>query len=444
MLKFVDLFAGIGGIRKGLEIALANFGINAQCVFSSELNKKAQETYQLNYGEIPQGDIRLVESLPFHDILLAGFPCQAFSYAGKQKGFTDTRGTLFFEIERLLNAAQTKPRLMLLENVRGFTTHDKGRTYATVLSKLKELGYEVTALLLNSSNFGVPQNRVRIYLVCSLGHRPNMSIRSDLGPADSHKFKQSILQGKFFSTTVPYKCVADILEEEVNKKYLCSSIFTAQLVDALESRNFDTLHGVRLIDHRGGNSIHSWDMGKNGHCTKTERDLMDAIISNRRKKHFGANQDGKKLTLKQIQSFWEKPKLQSTLASLVSKGYLKQVDGKFNPVCGNMSFEVFKFLDPSSISITVVSSDAHRLGVVQNGMPRRITPLECARLQGFPDDFVLHPNDNFAYHQLGNSVSVPVITAIFQDLILSGEQPFSQRDRSKADNNTSSRLTITT
>jgi len=443
MLKFADLFAGIGGIRKGLEIALAEHGIGARCVFSSEIDEKAQETYRINYGEMPQGDIRLVDSLPSHDVLLAGFPCQAFSYAGKQKGFADTRGTLFFEIERLLDAAQNKPRLMLLENVRGFTTHDKGRTYATVLSKLKELGYGVTALLLNSSNFGVPQNRVRIYLVCSLGHKPSMSIRSDLGAADSHKFKQAILQGDFFSDAVPHRCVADILERSVNQKYFCSPSFVAQLAKALAPKGLESLHGVRLIDHRGGNSIHSWDMGKNGRCSNTEKSLMDAIISNRRKKHFGADQDGKKLTLEQIQSFWDKPRLEDTLASLISKGYLKQVDGKFNPVCGNMSFEVFKFLDPASISITVVSSDAHRLGVVQDGMPRRITPRECARLQGFPDDFALHPNENFAYRQLGNSVSVPVISAIFRDLILSGEQPFSQRQQHSAINEIISRTPIT-
>lgn len=439
MLTFVDLFAGVGGIRKGLELALAEHGIGARCVFSSEIDKKAQETYQLNYREIPQGDIRLIDSLPSHDILLAGFPCQSFSYAGKQKGFADTRGTLFFEIERLLDAAQTKPRLLLLENVRGFTTHDKGRTYATVLSKLKDLGYGVTALLLNSSNFGVPQNRIRIYLVCSLGHKPNMSIISDIGATDSHKFKQAILQGDFFSATVPHRCVAAILERSVDKKYFCSPSFVAQLAEAIAPKAFDSLHGVRLIDHRGGNSIHSWDMGKNGHCSNTEKSLMDAIISNRRKKHFGANQDGKKLTLEQIQSFWDKPGIEKTIASLITKGYLKQVDGKFNPVCGNMSFEVFKFLDPLSISITVVSSDAHRLGVVQDGIPRRITPRECARLQGFPDDFVLHPNESYAYRQLGNSVSVPVISAIFSDLILNGEQPFSTQKKRNAVNEITSR-----
>ncbi len=418
MIKFVDLFAGIGGIRKGLEIALEKHGISSECVFSSEIDAKAQETYKLNYGEVPNGDIRLVDSLPDHDILLAGFPCQAFSYAGKQKGFADTRGTLFFEIERLLNSAKKKPSLLLLENVRGFTTHDKGRTYATVLSKLHDLGYGVTPLLLNSSNYGVPQNRVRIYLVCSLGHTPDMSIKSDPGSSDSHKFKKSIVQRGLFPSEITYRCVADILEPVVDEKYYCSDGFVNQLKQAIAPKSVEHLHGVRMIDHRGGNSIHSWDMGKNGECTDIEKQLMDAIISNRRKKHFGTNQDGKKLTFEQIQSFWDKPNLESTLASLESKGYLKQVDGKFNPVCGNMSFEVFKFLDPSSISITVVTSDAHRLGVVQNGRARRITSRECARIQGFPDNFILHPNETFAYRQLGNSVSVPVISAIFCDLIL--------------------------
>lgn len=434
-IRFVDLFAGIGGIRKGLEISLSKSKLRGKCVFSSEINVRAQETYQLNFGEVPEGDIRQINFLPKHDILLAGFPCQSFSYAGKQKGFADTRGTLFFEIERLLNASEDKPNLLLLENVRGFITHDNGRTYATVLSKLKNLGYEVTPLLLNSSNFGVPQNRVRIYLVCRLGTPASISIQSDIGASDSHKFKKALMQGELFPIATPHLCVKDILETSVDAKYFCSSMFTSQLTKAIHPKSLDCLHGVRLIDHRGGNSIHSWDMGKNGLCSLKERHLMDAIISNRRKKHFGASQDGKKLTFVQIQTFWNEPDLKTTLDSLILMGYLKEVNGKYNPVCGNMSFEVFKFLDPSSISITVVSSDAERLGVVQNGRPRRITPRECARLQGFPDSFHLHPVDSFAFHQLGNSVSVPVVTSIFND--------FFKNNKLIAENNSSCKDLIT-
>src|SRR4030067_1357595 len=125
MIRFVDLFAGVGGIRLGFEQAMKELGIQAQCVLSSEIDKYAQETYALNYGEKPQGDIYQITDVPDFDFLLAGFPCQPFSYAGKQKGFVDTRGTLFFEIERFL--LEHQPRGFLLENVRGLTTHDRGR-----------------------------------------------------------------------------------------------------------------------------------------------------------------------------------------------------------------------------------------------------------------------------------------------------------------------------
>lgn len=424
MIRFVDLFAGIGGIRQGLELALRKNGIDFECVFSSEIDKKAQETYVLNYKEKPTGDIREVQSLPAHDVLLAGFPCQAFSYAGKQKGFADTRGTLFFEIERLLAASAKKPPLLLLENVRGFTTHDNGRTFATVVSRLNSLGYQVETLLLNSSNFGVPQNRIRVYLICSYQRKASISMLSNLGASDSHQFKKNIEQNDLFNESQQI-FVRNVIEPEVDQRYWCSPKFIGQLKDALQGKPFESLHGVRMIDYRGGNSLHSWELGTKGHCSSEERALMNAIIGNRRKKHFGVEQDGKELTIEQIKTFWEDANLEGLLASLVSKGYLRVIKNKYNPTCGNMSFEVFKFLDPDSISITIVTSDAHRLGIVQNGLPRRITPRECARLQGFPDSFILNPNDAFAYRQLGNSVSVPVITAIFDDLIHHSNPPFS-------------------
>ena len=420
MIRFVDLFAGIGGIRKGLELSLARHGIAHECVFSSEIDPHARETYRRNFGETPAGDIREIESLPEHDILLAGFPCQAFSYAGKQRGFADTRGTLFFEIERLLAHAKRKPRLLLLENVRGFLSHDKGRTWQTVRSELEKLGYGVTVHVLNSSNFGVPQNRVRVYIVATYGEKPRSDIASDLGAADSHAFKRNAAQFLLYDGERKARTVADILEDDPAPRFDCSQEFLSQLRKALGNKPFEALHGVRLIDYRGGNSIHSWDMGTKGECSEEERALMNAIIANRRKKIFGTHQDGKRLTKSQIATFWPDRNLDRLLRSLTEKGYLKPVDNAYNPVCGNMSFEVFKFLDPHSISITVVSSDAHRLGIVQNGMPRRITTRECARLQGFPDDFRLHDNDLKAFHQLGNSVAVPVVEAVVDDFVAMG------------------------
>lgn len=433
MIRYVDLFAGIGGIRKGVEQSLLRHGLDGECVFSSEIDPHACETYQLNFGDMPKGDIREIQELPEHDLLLAGFPCQAFSYAGKQRGFADTRGTLFFEIERLLKSAHRKPSVLLLENVRGFLSHDYGRTCQTVKSRLEDLGYGVHIHLLNSSNFGVPQNRIRVYILAVLGERPRSEIISDRGASDSHAFKQLNLKFERSNQLFPVRVVSDILEDNPSSRFACTDLFLAQLKKALDGKPYDALHGVRLIDYRGGNSIHSWDMGTKGECSPDERQLMNAIIGNRRRKIFGAHQDGKRLSKEQISTFWPGDDLEDLLASLVSKGYLKPVDGAYNPVCGNMSFEVFKFLDPSSVAITVVSSDAHRLGVVQNGIPRRITTRECARLQGFPDDFLLHPNDSRAYHQFGNSVSVPVIEAVVNDIIAMGYliQNTSEKNRSR-------------
>ena len=158
-LKIIDLFAGIGGIRLGFE------KIGAECVFSSEWDKHAQDMYEENYGERPVGDINNVnpKDIPDHDFLLAGFPCQPFSIAGKQLGFADTRGTLFFNIEKILE--EKKPYGFLLENVSRLVTHDKGRTFKVIIDKLEGLGYTVYYKVLNTIDFGLPQLRKRIYIV---------------------------------------------------------------------------------------------------------------------------------------------------------------------------------------------------------------------------------------------------------------------------------------
>ena len=143
---------------------------------------------------------------------------------------------------------------------------------------------------------------------------------------------------------------------------------------------------------------------------------MNQLISNRRKKVYGEHQDGKMLTKKQIKNFYKKNNLEKLLNSLLKKGYIKKVQNKYNPICGNMSFEVFKFLDPDKISTTLTASDTNRLGVFYKNRIRRITPREAARIQGFPNNFILNPNDNLAYSQLGNAVSVPVVRCIVADL----------------------------
>ena len=420
MIKYIDLFAGIGGIRIGAATALKKHGLDSKCVLSSEIDEKACETYMFNFGEHPSGDIKEITEIEPFDLLLGGFPCQPFSYAGKRKGFGDTRGTLFFEIERILG--KYKPKAFLLENVRGLYTHDKGRTFETIMSKLHELGYGTYDLLLNSSDFGVPQNRVRLYILGILGATPQMTLVTNLGAADSHRFKKEMGQLDIFDflndnqDQHKRKTVGEILEQQVDKKYLCSSEFESQLRSVIGD-DLSKLHGYRLIDYRGGQSLHSWELGKKGKCSQAEIRFMNLLIQNRRKPIFGKHQDGKKLTLEQIKTFYTDDDILEVIASLKEKGYLKEEEGKFNPVCGNMSFEVFKFLDPNSISITLTSSDANRLGVVQYNRPRRITPRECARLQGFPDTFIVNPTDTSAYKQFGNSVSVPVIEAVIDDFL---------------------------
>ena len=157
--KFIDLFAGIGGMRIPFE------KLGGECVFSSEWDEHAQRTYYHNFGEMPKGDITKIDErdIPDHDILLAGFPCQPFSIIGEKQGFADTRGTLFFDIERIL--AEKKPCAFLLENVKQLTSHDRGRTFTVIQSRLLDLGYTVYHETLNALDFGLPQKRERVFIV---------------------------------------------------------------------------------------------------------------------------------------------------------------------------------------------------------------------------------------------------------------------------------------
>lgn len=170
-ISFIDLFCGIGGFR----LALESFG--AKCLFSIDNNKPAVATYDTNFNSDSYGDITLLDEkdVPHHDILCAGFPCQAFSISGKQKGFEDTRGTLFFDVVRI--AEYHKPKILFLENVGNLKNHDKGRTFKVIKNTLRSIGYNIYYEILNASKFGVPQSRKRIYII---------AIRKDI---DNHNFK---------------------------------------------------------------------------------------------------------------------------------------------------------------------------------------------------------------------------------------------------------------
>jgi len=198
-INFIDLFAGIGGFRIGFQ------NVGFRCVFSSEIDEHSREIYNLNHGELPKGDITKipVQSIPKFDVLTAGFPCQPFSIAGEKRGFSDTRGTLFFDILRIIKTS--KPRAVILENVKHFKNHDNGNTLKIVLHSLMDIGYTVNWDVLNAVNFGVPQNRERTIIVASL---------------DGVKFNFNKL------TTTSHIKLEDILEDDGDFEYLDENEYT--------------------------------------------------------------------------------------------------------------------------------------------------------------------------------------------------------------------------
>jgi len=303
--KFIDLFAGIGGIR------LAYQKVGGKCVFSSEYNKFSKVTYEANFGEVPFGDITRIDekSIPDHDVLLAGFPCQPFSIAGvskkkslgKQHGFLDeTQGTLFFDIARILK--EKKPKAFMLENVKNLVSHDKGRTFEIIYNTLHDLGYSVHFRVLDGQHF-VPQHRERIIIV---------------------GFDKNVFKGQenfeFPNLPKPIKVIREILEENPDAKYTLSDKLWNYLQD------YAAKHKAK------GNGF-----------------------------GFGlTNLDG--------------------ISRTISARYYK---------------------------------DGSEILIPQNGInPRRLTPRECARLQGFPDNFIIPVSDNQAYRQFGNSVVMPLMHAI--------------------------------
>jgi DNA (cytosine-5)-methyltransferase 1 len=207
-----------------------------------------------------------------------------------------------------------------------------------------------------------------------------------------------------------------VLEDDPLDKYNCSESFVGKLKNAMNN-DLSKLHGLRLIDSRNGNSLHSWDLGLRGSCSAHELEFMNLLVANRRRKEFGTHQDGKALSKEQIQTFYQYPDIDAVIETLLEKKYIKKQGDLYNLVAGNMSFEVFKFLDPNSVSITLTASDSNRLGIYHNDRIRRLTPRECARLQGYPERYIIHPDDNLAYQQFGNAVSVPVIKKLVMNFM---------------------------
>lgn len=291
-VRFIDLFCGIGGLR------IAGESLGWECVFSCDIDAEARRAYQANFDEIPHGDVKQIpsDSIPDHDVLMAGFPCQPFSIIGDRLGFVDTRGTLFFEIARILRAKT--PPAFILENVKQLAGHNKGATLSRILEVLRGLGYTVEYRILNALDFGLPQKRERIIIAGFYGH---------------HSFNWP-------TGSVSRKSLKDILEKSVDEKHFASERIIAK----------------RRSAHKSKHRLSIWHENKAGH----------------------------------ISSY------------------------------------------PFSCALRAGASYNYLL---VNGI-RRLTPREMLRLQGFPDTFKIVCNDSQTRKQAGNSVPVPVIRAVLENI----------------------------
>ena len=313
--NFIDLFAGIGGFHFALE------SMGANCVFASEWDTYASETYEQNFNLKPFGDITQIneKNIPTHDILCGGFPCQAFSISGKQKGFEDTRGTLFFDIARIVD--YHKPKVLFLENVKNLAKHDDGQTIKTILKTLQNLGYNVFTEVLNSSNFGLPQNRQRIYII---------------------GFHNSICSDDFKFPIPPNEpvCLEHILENEPKN---------AKIIERSDIEIYK--------NYSVSNSLFA------------EIELLNKPI-----------QIGK-----------------------VNKG--GQGERIYHPLGHAITLSAYGGGVGSKTGLYLV-----------NQKIRKLSPRECARVQGFPDTFILNSSDAQSYKQFGNSVSVNVLQYILIEI----------------------------
>lgn len=350
-MRYFSMFSGIGGF----EIPLDKIG--AKCIGYSEIDKYAIKVYERNFnGHHNYGNATTIDvpELPDFDLLVGGFPCQAFSVAGKRKGFNDTRGTLFFDIARVLQ--DKRPRHFVLENVKGLLSHDGGKTFQTILGVLADLGYRVEWQVLNSKNFGVPQNRERIYFVGHLGGECGGQVFPIIG-ADG---KDIIVSG--------------VLDTETWRKR------------HEQIRRFHSVDGVSptLPTGTGGGvmtkiAVHK----KDGNIEQTE-DVSHALDSSY---HKGLDNHGQRTGV--------------AMPVLTPDRINKRQNGRRMKEDGEPSF-------------TITAQDRH--GLYDGIKVRRLTPLECERLQGFPDNWTAGESDTQRYKMCGNAVTVNVVDAVMKGL----------------------------
>ena len=377
--KFIDLCAGIGGFH----IALKELG--GECVLAAEIDTYAIETYNQNYNIDSNNNLRDLtkKDIPDYDILCAGFPCQTFSKAGSQQGFEDIRGTIFFDIVRILT--ETKPKFILLENVRNLASHNNGNTWNTIRKTLTEIGYLVPEkpFIVSPLNFGVPQSRERVFIPC---------IRKDIAKVEKIELEVPIKK----DTTI-----FDILEPIVELKYSISEYekYVIQVWEEFKqgittkALGFPIWYDSFKLDRGSIKDLPQWK--------------QDFIIKNIELYE----------TNKTFINSWEK--------KFNNLEDLQPTHRKFEWQMGTEYTSIYQgIIQFRPSGIRVKKPDFFPALVAMVHIPiigkylRRLTPRECARLQSFPDTFQLLSNDKQAYKQLGNSLNVTVAKYVFENTIL--------------------------
>jgi len=449
---FIDLFSGIGGFRLGLE------RVGFKCVWSCDNDKYANQVYTKRFGAENHhaGDVRQVdaEGVPDHDLLCAGFPCQAFSVAGRRKGFEDTRGTLFFEICRIAEAK--KPPLLLLENVKGLLSHDEGFTFQVILESLEELGYWVEWQVLNSKHFGVPQNRERVFIIGHLGERGGRevfpigeTIEVDKEVGGKAEIKRVVGSGREMARIYAPEGISPTIRVPSGGWHqpniaTCIDRNYRKGVDKHGQRTMIMADRTRTYAGKGRNLESPKPISNAISSVQKDNLVVQAVELTYRKANMKRGRfskvchaldqgSSKGVILHNIYGGFKEhsptirtPKGGDHIPYLLLRTAQRKPQAKAIKKVGNIfpsGHEAGDILHPGGISGTlrpmeprgpckvrspkiVVQAPELNFGELRI---RRLTPIECERLQGFPDGWTEGVSDTQRYKLLGNAVTVPVI-----------------------------------
>jgi DNA (cytosine-5)-methyltransferase 1 len=405
-MKFIDLCCGIGGFHQ----ALSN--MNMKCVMASDIDKNCIENYEKNYNIKPRGDLTKIEiqSIPKFDVLCAGFPCQPFSKAGQQNGFDDDkRGNIFFDICKIIE--HHKPKYIILENVRNLGSHDKGNTWQVIKHKIDSLNYYTydTPLILNTLYFGVPQSRERIVILCK---------RKDLGclPKCPTISKSNIKKTE----------LKNIIENTFNKKYKING--KIEITEQVWNRFLKILNKNKIDIPKFPIWTDWWDSdGVNTNVTKLDKKLTEEENKEKIKKAQNDFYKKYKNWIDKNREFYTKnnkilkPWLDESRKNKLWIGAVRKMEWQ----TGRNNLDMSEVLwSPRGSGVRIKNTDYSPTLVAMNSMipiygpqSRYLTPRECARLQSFPEDYIIHNEDKISYSQFGNAVNVKMIERSVRFLI---------------------------